>query len=968
MCKKTITAFVFIWALSVLLPGTVSGNPGDSGDSYYCVVLNELKITKGELPVYDAKSKGNHHPYRWFISLGHFMEPYAVGKNGEEIYCLMGKSNAGSRYYYYSEFIKQIPYTVLHIRGKGKPSGIVYVPNADLNGLVRLEFEVTEATARKSNGQEFLEAKEAFYKKRQDSGIPGTAWFRHLAIEAKYARTAEANKKKSISEKERVQAERREQLRRGLERMDAPQATETKMERTYSLFSGGRALSENLQLDRRLRITPASKPTIAIDSLKGITTAEMDWKKEIAGQNPKKDALARNIPSDQYALFFHSFQAMIDLVDELDNRGTPVLQVLEPRSEDALTRERYQKQLILPTSKLSKILGPKLVSSVAFTGSDPYLRTGTDLAVLFSTKNKKLLTAALSIRRNAATVLNQKCRKLKGTIKGISYSGLVTPDRSVSSYMAELDDTTVVVTNSLFQLKQLAGVAAKGLPSIDSLDEFTFFRNRYKIKEGNEVAFLVLTDATIRKWCSPRWRIGDSRRTRVAAAMAELQAEHLDGLASGKIRKKSFPHYQPVPGTADLEITSRGVRSKVYGTLDFLTPISELPMDKVTKEEAAAYEWFRTNYQKHWRHYFDPIGARVSLKQKKVGVDITVRPLIVASDYRSMIEVAGNSVIRQDAGDPHPESLFHYVLALDPQSPPIKKIANMTTGMMPQLGTNALNWIGKWVTFYVDNDPLWRELEKVYASEGEKAMQKFMEKNFNRFPAALVVEASNSLKLTLFLSGLRAFVQQAAPGLVEWESLKYKDFSYVRISSVKKNTPNRSELEFELFYVPTPDSLMLTLSKNVLHKYIDRVVAGKKGKSGQSGSIRNWLGESMCMRVRNPILSIFRLFYKDMLKYKYQQSAWSNIPILNEWRRNFGRENPLEFHRKYWQTRLLCPGGGTYVWNPEFNTMESTIFGHPGQPKQPDKSSDPLFDIIDANLGVTFESSGLRARGELTRK
>jgi len=43
--------------------------------------------------------------------------------------------------------------------------------------------------------------------------------------------------------------------------------------------------------------------------------------------------------------------------------------------------------------------------------------------------------------------------------------------------------------------------------------------------------------------------------------------------------------------------------------------------------------------------------------------------------------------------------------------------------------------------------------------------------------------------------------------------------------------------------------------------------------------------------------------------------------------------DPVAIHQKFWQTSLIYPGGGKYVWNKDFQTMESTASGHPRQPK-----------------------------------
>jgi hypothetical protein len=76
-------------------------------------------------------------------------------------------------------------------------------------------------------------------------------------------------------------------------------------------------------------------------------------------------------------------------------------------------------------------------------------------------------------------------------------------------------------------------------------------------------------------------------------------------------------------------------------------------------------------------------------------------------------------------------------------------------------------------------------------------------------------------------------------------------------------------------------------------------------------------------------------------------------------------KDPVKLHEQLWGARLLCPGGGTYVWNEKWHTMESTLFGHPGEPKtSPNKALDK---IRSAQLGVTFEYQGLSAKGQLNR-
>jgi Nif-specific regulatory protein len=73
------------------------------------------------------------------------------------------------------------------------------------------------------------------------------------------------------------------------------------------------------------------------------------------------------------------------------------------------------------------------------------------------------------------------------------------------------------------------------------LPEYRFFRNQYRLGDPNETALAFLSDATIRRWCGPQWRIADSRRTRARAVLAELQASQLDALVKKTVKRISTP-------------------------------------------------------------------------------------------------------------------------------------------------------------------------------------------------------------------------------------------------------------------------------------------------------------------------------------------------------------------------------------------------------------------------------------------
>ena len=95
--------------------------------------------------------------------------------------------------------------------------------------------------------------------------------------------------------------------------------------------------------------------------------------------------------------------------------------------------------------------------------------------------------------------------------------------------------------------------------------------------------------------------------------------------------------------------------------------------------------------------------------------------------------------------------------------------ASWSMAMAPQLRVDPLGWLGQTIAVYAEDDLVWSELTE--ADDPEE----FMEKQFHRLPVALHVKVTNGLKLTAFLTGVRAFIEQTAPGMMVWETMQYND-------------------------------------------------------------------------------------------------------------------------------------------------------------------------------------------------
>jgi hypothetical protein len=918
-------------------------------DVYYSLALSELTWTDRPLPevsVPDEAVADLRHDLRQEKET--FMQPYVATDGDAEIYLRAMEGN-GNPWSVRSSLAANVANTRMVIRASGDKTvrGTLFLPKADWSGMQAYSFQTGKSADDQRDARaDFLAARETTYRNWQERNIPGAAWFRYQALQTRGDRdvndTGDAN-----------QNNRRRNR-------------ESELQRTFALFSGGRALSENLQLDRELALTSQAESHVPLDSLEGITVTEIDWQPIIKDLSPQKDPLAQVLPADQHALIFPSFTAMAQLIDEAKAHGTPILQLVDPRSEDALTHERYEKQLCLSLDTWARLLGPTLIQSVAMTGSDPYLRTGSDIAILFETSDTAKLKTAILLQYQLAQSLDPRAQSVSGSLLGHPYQGVVKPDRSVCSYLAAWDGG-VLVTNSLAQLKKVLQAKTGAAQNLQDLDEYTFFRDRYKCGEP-ESALLIITDATIRRWCGPRWRIGASRRVRAGAFMAQLQAARLETLVAGFPEDQRHLDVTAPIDMGTLALTPQGVTSTRYGSLAFATPIAELAFTEVTHAEAEAYRRYRDRYQRRWQQFFDPIAIRFNVQpnsENRIAMDLTVRPLIASTEYRRYLEIAGNRGIRPQAGDPHKEALGQFVLSIDRNAPSIQQFGGMAAAMAPGLKANPLGWLGDWLAVYVDEDAFWQDYQAVSAQGKRRALDEFMENNLSRLPVALHVDVSHSLKLAGFLVAVRTFVEQTVPNMTRWDNLSYQDQAYVRVRPAEQMRSRSNVMsDLALYYVVTPQSLVVSLSEPMIRRAIDRQ---KPPETGTPADVHAWQGESMAVHVKGSGMALVQALFDHNAMSMLRQRSWGNLVILNEWQRHFGDTSPVALHQRLWQTKLVCPGGGDYVWNETFQTMESTVFGCPAQPKAPAHLPNALTSLKDVNMGLTFEEDGLRARAEVKR-
>jgi hypothetical protein len=306
------------------------------------VKLADLKITEGVLP-----RKPAQYEWRFWQRLA-TMRPYAI-LDGKGVVYVSADETTSMRLYGTPPAV-----TAAHTENRdailvrtsltGDVSGRLYLPKPDGSGMAILKFSIPASAADAKAKTAFYQAKEDHYNRLLAASIPGGAWFRH---EVRQAQAALYKTPQGVSA----------ETRRPMWDPNSPHNSE--LVETYALFSGGRALSENLQLDRSVQGTKPEEETIDVDTIDGITVPEIDWKPLVKDLKPKLDPLAASIPANQHVIFFPTFSSMVRASDEEKLQGTPILQLAEPRSEDARTVERYQRQLGLSLTGLAGCSVPR---------------------------------------------------------------------------------------------------------------------------------------------------------------------------------------------------------------------------------------------------------------------------------------------------------------------------------------------------------------------------------------------------------------------------------------------------------------------------------------------------------------------------------------------------------------------------------------------------------------------------------
>ena len=902
-----------------LLTPALAQQPQTDPGVWFRARLNQLTVIEGEIPKPPDKFDYRQRSRRMAMMPRIVIDGDGEAFIGPRVGLMTGKFQA-TWYQTPGTTINSIiaNSVVFHAPSGAKVTGTIYLPKNDWSAMSAVRFEVDSAVRDKVTATEFDNVKRRYYAQHRNLGGAGTAWFRHQCL-----------------------------------RGGTDLSTKSKWNDRYlfGLITGARSYGEKMQLNQ----ISDEQLVVKADSIQGVQLPQVEWPAVPDAENLTIGPLAKLIPADQHTVFLSDFSKLIQLIDEVNTNDT-LLDIFSSRVEQDLTLPHYERQLCLKLDAASRAFGGTLAKSIAVTGSDLELQMGTDIAILFESTTPQILLAATTTKQQAVKAETANCETDNGTIGDVAYFGVKTTDRAVSSYAANVNGT-VVVTNSLVQLERIVETSAGNRPAMAELDEYKTNRSRYPVTNPDETVFLMVPGQAITRWLSPQWRIAGSRRLRAAAVLADTTAENMDALVAGTIESKLQKSKWRVAGLDQLSVSKDGIQCPTYGNMRFLTPIVELDRELVTESEKTAYNSWRTNFEKGYSYSqtIQPVGISLSFKKRKVTIDASANPLKMNYQLRRIWETAGDVSIGPDSGDRHRGTMLSVTYAIDPS-----QIHTHYSFLKSALGP--LDWVGDSFSIVCEHDPAWLELAD--------AWEKSQPANLSRLPVYFRMEVDSPDGAAASEQRLIGLLKMGVDNYLTIEDATYKGVRYTKCIAKPGAAAIVNASELIVSFGSTDRSFIITTNDKLMRKNIDRDLAIKKAKD-EGKPIKPygkpWIGKSVAARADVRLMDTFSGLYLNEYRSRMQARSWSNLTILNEWKTRYPDKDAVKLHANVWAQIVRCPGGGTYQWNEEFQTYESTVYGHPAKPRVGPNLPKRLQSIERIDFGLTFKNKGLHLKTVIDR-
>lgn len=790
----------------------------------------------------------------------------------------------------------------------------------------------------------------------------------------------------------------------------------------FGLFTGALAVQESLQLDTlrrgeagpRPEVEGADGPSIDISTLSGPTIQSHPWKEMLAGRQPAVTAMSLCVPEDFYLVEFAKLTKMMSVLESGDLWTTHFTQQVDHSAHSQDLADRLRRQLAVKTSGLLRPFYDKVVGGVGISGSDLYVREGSDVTLLFELKEPEVFRARMDALLSEATKNEEGAVRKNGEILGIEYDHVTTPDRSVHVFSAYPRPDLHVRSNSEVALERILAAigGAEGVRRLGETDEYAYIRTLMPRGAELEDGLVYLSDPFIRRIVGPQVKLTELRRMQCynhlcmigrAALLHRTQRGQapasLEALAEAECAPGVFGTGEllcPDGGTYALSSDAQWGTCTHHGHARSLTPCCEIPIERVSAEERRMYHEFLSEYNRYWRVFFDPIVMRISSRPERYRIETLILPLIDNSIYSNLAEALGGEPEQLDALPVPTANILSVGVKFD---------KDVLLGGMDQLGhwapfdvRNGVSsedvrdlvskGLGNQVSLNVcDTDPLFdfslpgflgRALGS-FNARGSSSMDEIMWIGFFvtalSAPVYVSMPVADETVVDAFLDKLDASLAVAArqPERGGWISERYdfyglpaEDGQRIRCGSV-----GFGPLKWRLFWARIDGALHVASKKWVLRD----LAAAHAPEAGP-------VGHAMIrMRPKHwaAVLQDYELGWAE----NNRLACLGNVgPLSNVARALAGHaaedagermEQVAGLAAAIYGARQFCPEGGSYSSNAD-GSVSCEVHGTPAAPRQPagpveeSSAAKALRTFRDFTAALTFTPEGLRAVVTIDRR
>jgi len=747
----------------------------------------------------------------------------------------------------------------------------------------------------------------------------------------------------------------------------------------YAMTTGALAIQESLQLEEMTgrREIPSGRD-VAISTLEGPSIKSHPFSEMLEGRKPKLFGVAALVPHDNYYCHFSSISKEIAASDLFKQWGASLLRAATVTARDSDLPGRYMNQLCIDLSVLTRLFGDFIIGEIAITGGDPFMREGSDVALIIQVKNRRVCDAMMTDYANGVAKANRDAKAYESKYGGISIRSIVTPDRRISSHSAYLGDYKVY-SNSMDTLQLIIDTHAKRRKSMAENLDLKYMRTIFPGAAAAEDGFIYLSDSFIRKLLSARWKIEAQRRiicqnhlrmisnAETMYRMEMRRKPSIETLVEEKYLSEKTTRC-PDGGTYSLDESGRAFCT-VHNCLQYCTPISSIALEKAAEVEANDYRQFVMRYSRYWSRFFDPIGIRLRIGDR-IEAETCILPLIENSIYNQLREIIGGEPVELDSKVLTEGTIVSIASKLgiasrkldEVQREILDEISPTLPGISECFGESvSLNFYDSDVLFTFAQEGMgmfggWMDLE-------EQIIFGLIASSIN-LPVYTVVELKDEdLTRTLIREMVRVIQRQSVvQGRGEFGVEPYSAGQY-KAHEINTLTLNLFVVKFRLHYAIVSGRLIVSTKRYVLEKVLDSL--DRKQPDAEGGDIAN-LQVDIHPRAFDRLRPVMRLGWQERMRDACLKNL-EPVRVLVEC--HGATEQTLNAtSRQVEGVTLRCPSGGAYKHDRERDIVYCTVHGNCNHARQPRQAIDSegllkfLGRITDFSVQFRFTEEGIMTK------